>query len=246
MAGVPVYSAAMRRARCGAILLVSLAVLVGPAWSQAAAALKESRGFYQDVAGYHAQGKAEAVDRTEAQRLAKAAALRRLFSEIGKDVIFAEMCISGWPEYITVEEAVSQEREGKHLVQVQVVVATSAIMLTEQKYLVAVADLLSEAERVMAGVEKDLAEADGFERNLKVAEALGAYRKARARALRYAPPRHGSSSRTSVTSPRFPRTAATSRPSACVWTVWPFGSPTGSSACRPSSRRRGRARRPTR
>jgi hypothetical protein len=170
----------MPSARRASLLAFSL-LAAAAAWSQTGAALKDSRAFFQDVAGYHAQGKAEAADRVEAQRLAKADALRRLFAEIGKDTIFAEMCLSGWPEYISVEDTVSTERDGKFAVQAQVAVATSAIMLTEQKYQNAVMQLLDTTEAAIAEVEKSLGEADGLEKNLQVPGALAAYRRAKTR-----------------------------------------------------------------
>ena len=148
------------------ILLVLLAVLAAAAYAQSPKVLEESRAFFQDVAGYHAQGTAGAPDRAEAQRLAKAAALRALFSEIGKDSIFAEMCISGWPEYISVEAELTTESEGTYTAQLQVVVATSAIMLTEQKYQIAVLALLNSTEGTLEEIESELAEADELERNL--------------------------------------------------------------------------------
>lgn len=165
-----------------AVVLLFSAFAASTAAAQERLALEEGRAFYQDVAGYHAQGQAQAPDRAEAQRLAKADALTRLFSEIGKDHIFAEMAISGWPEYITVEEALTVERDEIYTALVQVAVATSAIMLTEQKYQVAVTELLGRAEGVLQEVEEELAQADDHERNLRVAEALVSYRRARSRA----------------------------------------------------------------
>ena len=109
--------------------------------------------FKEDITGYHGVGKATAVDRDEALRLAKADALKLIFSRIGKDKMFQEMFISSWPGSISIEKDSVTEDENGFTAAVTVKIDRNSIIMTEGQYRVSAVSLLDRAEKIITDTE---------------------------------------------------------------------------------------------
>ncbi|NOY10247.1 MAG: hypothetical protein GXP33_15545 [Spirochaetes bacterium] len=134
--------------------------------------------FTEDITGYHGVGKATAADKDEALRLAKADALKLIFSQIGKDKMFQEMFISSWPGSISIEKDSITEDENGFTASVTVKVDRNSIIMTEGQYRVAAVSLLDRAEKIIEDTEKTLNDAETAEENLRMSEALIGYKHA--------------------------------------------------------------------
>ena len=142
-------------------------------------AFEDSRSFYTDLSGHHGLGNATGQSKDEAIRLAKANALEIVFNNIGKDALFQQMFISGWPESIRIEEEKSVKHEdGTYTSKVRVSVDQNAVILTEPKYRENVLNLLNRAEAIIDKADNTIANAQEQEENLRMSEAFSSYRQA--------------------------------------------------------------------
>ncbi len=157
----------------GGLLLSSLA------WSDGQVTAESP--FVRNSVRYHAYGAAAAGSREEALRLAKAAALERIFREIGKDKIFAEMFISAWPEAIETFVEQVTERDGGFAVSLSVSVTQTEVMLTESNYRVTVEELLNKSSGIVDEIDTNLRNAQELLEEAKLLEAHTAYRFAKSR-----------------------------------------------------------------
>ncbi len=135
-----------------------------------------ARGFYADTAGYHAVGRFSSGDREEALRLAKARAIGRVFQEIEKDVLFQEVFLTQWPEFIEVEYSDVKEEADGYTARVRVLIDRNAVSLAEPNYQAAAILHLNQADEVLVQAEAGLREGASQESNLQLARAGRSYK----------------------------------------------------------------------
>ncbi len=144
--------------------------------------LSEGAPFYSDVEGHHGVGEGEGAVQVEAERAAKAAALDRIFSELGKDRMFQEMYISMWPEAIVVEESVGEERkDGSYYAEVRVRIDQQAVIITQPNYAENVQNILDRTEKILEEAEESVRAAQGHEENLRMAAAYTQFKQVETR-----------------------------------------------------------------
>lgn len=137
--------------------------------------------FSEDIAGYHADGYAEASAKEEAIRLAKASALNFIFIKTGKDEMFKEMFISSWPGSITVEKTEVKETKQGFSAVVTVKIDRNSVIMTEDRYRVSATELLDRAAKIIVETGSILNDAETAEANLRMSEALIGYQHASTR-----------------------------------------------------------------
>lgn len=137
-----------------------------------------TREYYLDISGYHSVGQNSSESREEAVRLAKAEAIKRIFSEIGKDALFQQMFISIFPQFIVVDASGVTKTEEIYTAKVKITIDQNAVIMMEEQYRAAVEDILNQGEATIQSTEKILREAETAEVNLRMSEAMLSYRSA--------------------------------------------------------------------
>lgn len=137
-----------------------------------------SQNFFNDIRGYHAVGQSQGESKDEALRLAKSGAIKRIFTEIGKDEFFQEMFIAVFPQFIVLEASRAESTETGFSALVQVVIDQNAIIMLEEQYADAVFELLNQGDNVIAKSEALLLDAKNSELNLRMSEAMLLFKSA--------------------------------------------------------------------
>ena len=136
--------------------------------------------FSEDAGYYYASGDGKGPAEEEALRLAKSAALARIFKEIGKDELFIELFLSSWPEAVKTERSSAEKvADGSFAAKARIQVDRNALMLTEQPYRSSAAALLDKAEKLLAGADLKIGQGKDAESALRLPEAFVLYRQGR-------------------------------------------------------------------